>query len=147
MTKEWQDAVKLRLQNGRKSYTWLAGEVGVTRAAITHLLSKSVQSSLVPEVEKALGLKRDERTLAERLHEDTGAAPVHGELVRGIGDTIDRLLGPADARELMATFAELKRPENRQRVIGFVRALWETEQADLVSEGSKKTKGSRTADD
>lgn len=130
VTPEWQEAVKLRLQNGHKSYTWLASQVGVTRAAITHLLTKAAQSSLVP-LEKALKLKpKDERTFYERTQEAAPTLfPTHDELVRQIGDTLEKVFGPPDARELMATFMDLRKPEHRQRVIGFVRALWETEQA------------------
>lgn len=56
VTVDFKEAARLRLSALGWSQTKLADEVGVTRGAISHLFNTAKQSSLVPAIEKALGM-------------------------------------------------------------------------------------------
>lgn len=118
MDDSWKEALDTRLRELKWTRSDLADKIGVTRAAISHIFRRGEQSSLVPEIEKAVGWHRSPDQAPHRLAEGTkGApAPIDANLLREV-------FSP-QAIELILYFRRLN-AENKSRILERARVLCE----------------------
>jgi len=150
-TDEWKQALKFRLEDELDwSHEDLANRVGLSRAAISHILKKGIYSAYVHKINAAVGWKTDEDW--KRCYEKSKKkhAEAESQKRQHVDEAKSKLLGPEEAKtevkviagdaggpdrgsasevvELLAFFNEL-RPESRARVLERARLLWEDERS------------------
>lgn len=116
---EWKAALKARLEELDWSYTDLAEKIGVSRAAVSHIVNTGLASSHVDAIEHAVGgLKKK----AEQAWKAAEVAAAKEKLAKPPAAPRPA----ADVAELLSYFQELS-PEHKARVVERARTLWEEE--------------------
>jgi transcriptional regulator with XRE-family HTH domain len=118
---EWKVALKAKLDELGWTYTQLAEKVGISRAAISHIVNSSLASSHVEAIEKAVG------GLNTRKAEQAWKAAEVAAAKEKLATRSPAAPRPAaEVAELISYFQELS-PEHKARVIERARTLWEEE--------------------
>jgi transcriptional regulator with XRE-family HTH domain len=116
---EWKAALKARLEELGWSYTELAEKIGISRAAVSHIVNSGLASSHVEAIERAVGgLKKK----AEQAWKAAEVAAAKEKLAKSPAAPRPA----ADVAELLSYFQELS-PEHKARVVERARTLWEEE--------------------
>lgn len=123
---EWREALTIRIRELGWTHDDLADKVGVSRGAISHLIKRGIQSSLVPKIERAVGWDPDRRHRARPLARGTGGASVVGQVSV---EVMRDLLGSPQQIELVTNFQQLN-AGNQSNVLERVRVLLEVQQRD-----------------
>jgi hypothetical protein len=144
ITAEWKEALAIRMRELGWTHQDLADKVEVTRPAISHLIKRAKESSLLPDIEKAVGWERGPAGGARLALGSRSISRGDVERLRNIVGSPDRLdllwelvrgLSP-DQAELLWYFQRLS-PENRARVLERARLLWEDEEREHERKGGK----------
>jgi hypothetical protein len=127
---EWREALAIRLRELKWTHDDLAkrvsgiresrGEEGIARSAISHLVKRGIQSTLVPDVEAAIGWDTDRRNRrSPKLALGTGGGARDGRV------SIEVMRDLFASQELLDLVASLLRlnPDNRALVVERVNAL------------------------
>jgi transcriptional regulator with XRE-family HTH domain len=115
---EWKAALKARLEELDWSYTDLAEKIGISRAAVSHIVNTGLASSHVEAIERAVG------GLNKKTEQAWKAAEVAAAKEKLAKPAAPR--PAADVAELLSYFQELS-PEHKARVVERARTLWEEE--------------------
>ncbi len=116
---EWKAALKARLEELGWSYTDLAEKIGISRAAVSHIVNSGMASSHVEAIERAVGGLNKK---AEQAWKAAEVAAAKEKLAKSPAAPRPA----ADVAELLSYFQELS-PEHRARVVERARTLWEEE--------------------
>ena len=116
---EWKAALKARLEELGWSYTDLAEKVGISRAAVSHIVNSGLASSHVEAIERAVGGLNKK---AEQAWKAAEVAAAKEKLAKSPAAPRPA----ADVAELLSYFQELS-PEHKARIIERARTLWEEE--------------------
>ena len=126
---EWKAALKARIEELGWSYTQLAEKVGISRAAISHIINTSLASSHKDAIEEAVGGLGGKK--AEQGWKAAEVAAAKEKLAtRSAAPAAPR--SAADVAELLSYFQELS-PAHKARVVERARTLWEEEHLDPSS--------------
>lgn len=128
---EWREALAIRLRELGWTHDDLATKVGVTRGAISHVIKRGIQSSLLPAIERAVGWDPDRHSRAPvRIALGTSRPPVVPEGQISV-EVMRQLLGSTAQIELVTSFQKLNQ-SNQASVLERVRVLLE------VQDGSQR---------
>ena len=130
---EWREALAIRLRELEWTHDDLATKIGVTRGAISHVIKRGVQSSLVPAIERAVGWDPDRRSRTSGRVALGTARPVPAQEGQISIEVMRELLGTPAQIELLTGFQQLN-ASNQASVLERVRVLLEVQQR----EGAKK---------
>jgi hypothetical protein len=123
---EWKAALAIRLRELGWTHQELADKVGVTRGAISHVVKRGIQSSLVPEIEKAIGWDTERRHRSPRVAQGTARPSREGQVSI---EVMREFLGSPQQIELVTSYQQLD-SSNQASVLERVRVLLEVQQRD-----------------
>jgi hypothetical protein len=127
---EWREALAIRLRELGWTHDDLAKRVSeirgepIVRSAISHLVKRGIQSTLVPDIEKAIGWDSGRRGRSTRFAHGTASGSRDGQVSIGV---MRDLFASQDLLDLLTNFLKLN-PANRALVVERVRALLDVQQ-------------------